>query len=114
MLLSEYDTECLAQAKALIDADLSVHYSIAWLSRTTGIGATKLKAGFKARYGYTIFAYLRIQRMIKAAELLTESRKTIKQIARTTGFRYMNNFTRAFSVYYTISPAAYRKKQWLK
>ncbi|MGG9964085.1 helix-turn-helix domain-containing protein [Ferruginibacter sp. SUN106] len=109
MLLSEYDTECLAQAKKLIDADLSVHYSIATIAHSTGLGATKLKTGFKAAYGYSLFAYLRMQRMKKAAELLSDSRKTIKQIAKATGFRYMNNFIRAFSANYSVSPAAYRK-----
>ena len=109
MSLSEYDIECIAKAKALIDADLSIHHSIEQIATVAGIGATKLKKGFKERYHSSLYAYLRTQRMIQAAELLENSNKTIKQIAKATGFHYTSNFTAAFRNYYTISPASFRR-----
>jgi AraC family transcriptional activator of pyochelin receptor len=108
MPLSEYDIECVKKAKALIDADLSVHYSIAHIASVAGIGATKLKKGFKESYGSSLYAYLREQRMIQAAALLAETGKTLKQVAKTTGFHYTNNFSIAFTKYHKVSPAAYR------
>ena len=109
MALSEYDIECIAKARALIEADLSVHYSIAHLASVSGIGATRLKKGFKETYGASLYAYLRERRMVKAAALLEDTRKTIKQVAKATGFHYTNNFSAAFIKYHKMSPAAYRR-----
>jgi AraC-like DNA-binding protein len=109
MPLSEHDIECIEQAKALIDADLSVHYSIAHIASVSGIGATKLKKGFKEAYGSSIYAYLRIQRMKKAADLLENTSKTVKQVAKASGFHYTSNFRSAFFNYHKISPSAYRR-----
>jgi AraC-like DNA-binding protein len=109
MPLSEYDIECIAKAKALIDADLSIHHSIEHIAAVSGIGATKLKKGFKDRYNSSLYAYLRTQRMEQAAALLENSNKTIKQIAKATGFHYTSNFTAAFKNYYTASPATFRR-----
>jgi len=109
MPLSEYDIECIDKAKALIDADLSIHHSIGYIAAVSGIGATKLKKGFKERYNSSLYAYLRTQRMEQAAAFLENSNKTIKQIAKATGFHYTSNFNTAFSSYYTVSPATYRR-----
>jgi len=110
MQFYEYDIECIEKAKKLIDADISSHTTIATLAIKSGIGETKLKAGFKKYYGCSPYAYLRKQRMIKAAELIADTQKTMKQIARTTGFRHTNNFITAFTAYYHVSPGRYRKE----
>jgi AraC-like DNA-binding protein len=109
MPLSEYDIECIEKAKTLIDADLSVHYSITHIASVTGIGSTKLKKGFKETYGSSLYAYLREQRMKKAAELLENTHKTIKQVAKATGFHYTSNFANSFTVHHKLTPAAYRR-----
>jgi transcriptional regulator GlxA family with amidase domain len=114
MLLSEYDMECLQKAKALIEKDLARHYSIAQLALHCGMGATKLKLAFKQQYGHALFAYLRRQRMLQAAALLLHSSHTIKQIARTTGFRYTTNFSAAFTAFYKMPPATYRNTNRIK
>ena len=110
MQFHEYDIECIERAKKFIDADISSHTTIAVLAMKSGIGESKLKAGFKKFYGSSPYAYLRKQRMIKAAELIIETNKTMKQIARATGFRHTNNFITAFTAYYHATPVRYRKK----
>ena len=109
MSFSDYDIECIKKAKTIIDADISVHYSIETLAEKIGIGKTKLKIGFKANFKMGLFAYLREQRMIKAAELLTDSNKTIKEISKATGYKYYSNFLSAFTAYHGIPPSQYRK-----
>ena len=109
MSFSTYDIECIEKAKKVIDADISRHFSIASLAETAGIGATRLKRGFKQLYGLGLFAYLQQQRMLQAAALLTDTDKTIKEITRITGFRYRSNFITAFSSYYGTPPGKYRK-----
>jgi len=105
---TDYDIECIKRAKSIIDADISRHINIATIAQKSGIGETKLKRGFKEYYGSSPFTYLREQRMIKAGQLILETNKTIKQIAKATGFTYSNNFTTAFSSYYHVSPRRYR------
>lgn len=110
MTLSVYDMECVQKAKSLIDRDISRHFSIQAIAASAGLGATKLKKGFKQEYGLGLFAYLRKQRMEMAATLLITSNKTIKQIAKTTGFHYTSNFTTSFIKFHMQSPAQYRNR----
>ena len=108
MQFSEYDIVCIKKAKAIIDADTSRHYTIEFIAGKTSIGKTKLKKGFKQYYNLGLFTYLRKQRMIKAAELIVETNKTIKEIARRTGFKHSSNFITAFASYHGLTPARYR------
>jgi AraC-like DNA-binding protein len=105
---TDYDIECIKKAKALIDADISKHITITFLSEKVGIGNTKLKRGFKQLFGMGLYTYLRKQRMEKAAELIRETNRTIKGIAKATGFRYSSNFISAFKSYHGMPPGKYR------
>lgn len=108
MSFTDYDIECFKKAKTIIDADTSVHYSIEILAEKIGIGKTKLKIGFKEYFKMGLFTYLREQRMIKAAELLMHSNKTIKGISKATGYKYYSNFLSAFTAYHGLPPSKYR------
>jgi AraC family transcriptional regulator, transcriptional activator of the genes for pyochelin and ferripyochelin receptors len=105
---TEYDIECFKKAKSMIDNDTSMHYSIEFIAEKIGIGKTKLKIGFKEYFKMGLFTYLREQRMIKAAELLVHSHKTIKEIAKATGFKYYSNFITAFTTYHGLPPSKYQ------
>ena len=106
--LTDYDIECIQKAKQIIDADLGNHFTIVNISVKVHIGKTKLKQGFREYFGMGLFTYLKIQRMHKAAELLAETKRTIKQISRDTGFKYTTNFNKAFASFHGITPANYR------
>lgn len=108
MEFTDYDIECIKRAKSIIDADTSRHYSIEFIAEKIGIGKTKLKIGFKKYFRMGLFTYLREQRMIKAAELLVHSNRTIKEIAKATGFKYYSNFISAFTTYHGLPPSRYR------
>lgn len=109
MRFSQHDINCIGQARSLIEADISRHYTIEYISEKTGIGKTKLKKGFMYLYGYGLFTYLRRVRMVKATELLANTDKSIKEIAGLTGFLHPGNFTQAFTKEHNISPAKYRQ-----
>lgn len=111
MKLTAYDKECLAEAKRIIDNDISQHFTIAALAQKVGIGATKLKSGFKQLNGLGLYEYLKNERMKTAFILLNETEKTIKQIARAVGFKHTNNFITAFKNFYNISPGKIRNRQ---
>ena len=109
MSLSEYDMECLAKAKSIIDKDYSIHYTIESLAQQVGLGATRLKAGFKLLYNMGIYEYLREQRMQHAMVLVYDKTKTLKQVAKAAGFKHSNNFIVAFCKRFGLSPGAVRK-----
>lgn len=108
MGFTEYDKECIQKAKEFIDSDIGRHMSIEFIATSAGIGATKLKIGFKQYYHLGLYTYLRRQRMIKAAELIVGTNKTIKDIAKQMGFKYPSNFIKSFSNYHGLTPFRYR------
>ena len=110
MLLSDYDMECLAKAKEIMDKDHSIHYDIATLAKKVGLGTTKLKAGFKLLYGKGLYQYLQEQRMQHAMSILFDKTKTLKQVAKDVGFKHTNNFIAAFSKKFGISPGQIKKQ----
>ncbi len=109
MALSKHDKEEIARAKAIIDADISRHLLIGDIAQQVAMGVTKLKIVFREMYGQGLYHYLRTERMKKAMELIVETNKTIKEIARVTGFKHYNNFISAFTKHHCISPGKARK-----
>jgi AraC-like DNA-binding protein len=108
-MLNKYDLECLQKAKAYIDKNSREHHSIDDIARTVGMGATRLKEAFKQYYGSGLYTYLREQRMKRAAELLEDNDKTIKEIAKGLGFKHTSNFTTAFKKKFAVTPAKFRR-----
>ena len=107
--LKDYDIECIQKAKKIIVSDLSIHYRIELIATKVNLGKTKLKIGFRLYYGIGLYSFLKKQRMIKAAELLIGTDRTIKQISRSVGFKHASNFTKAFGAYHKFTPGKYRK-----
>ena len=114
MSFTDYDIECIKKAKTLIDADISKHITIEFLSEKVGIGNTKLKRGFKQLFKMGLYTYLRKQRMERAVELIADTNRTIKEIAKATGFRYSSNFVSAFKSYHGMPPGKYRAYSSIK
>ncbi|HEX8334923.1 MAG TPA: AraC family transcriptional regulator [Segetibacter sp.] len=106
--LTKYDIECLNNAKGLIDKDPSQHYTIPEISRHVGLSPTKLKSGFKTLYGMGIYKYLQQQRLEKGRYLLENSEKTLKEISRSLGYKYKNNFSTSFRKKFGIPPGEWK------
>ena len=110
MKLHDDDIEILKMVKSIIDKDLSRHLTINQLTRQVATGATKLKKMFKQYYGIGIYSYLLQARMEQAKTLILTTPKTMKQIAKLSGYKYYSNFIVAFTHYHGITPGAIRKK----
>ena len=110
MELSEYDMGCLNAAKILIEQHLDRHYTIPELAKEVGTNESKLKKDFKKVFGMGIFEFLTNARMEKARSLLTEGKKSLKQIARFVGYKHISNFITAFEKKYSQSPTDFRKQ----
>jgi AraC-like DNA-binding protein len=109
MSLTQHDIECLFAAREMIAADISRHYTIEQIAMHVGLSATKLKKGFKELFKTTLFEYLETERMEKAKVLMRSTDKSLKQISSLAGFRYMNNFNKAFKRKFGVSPHEWRK-----
>ncbi len=65
---------------------------------------------FKQVTGYTLKEYLMLCRISFACQQLAESDQPIKDIAESSGFNDMSNFSRSFKEMIGMSPSDFRKK----
>jgi len=81
------------------------------LSEQFGYTAAHLCRKFKKEIGLPPLTYLKIYRLERAYNLITESTLPISDIAENSGFDDPNYFTRCFTAHFGHPPSYYRKKQ---
>jgi AraC-like DNA-binding protein len=102
--------ELLAQNLSIfLLANLAENNGLDYLSRKMNTNRNKLSRMFKAKFGVSIFAWLRQKRMAKAANLLIGTDKTIEAVAYVVGYGDPNNFSTCFKRCFGRSPLNYRK-----
>ena len=69
---------------------------------------------FKKEFGVTIMSALMDVRLQKSAEILKNSRLSVKEISSLCGFAEQNYFSKAFSKKYGCSPNEFRKDSSVK
>jgi AraC-like DNA-binding protein len=111
---STKDVENIYAAKKFIDSHLTQHHTISQLARKIGMNEQKLKAGFKTIFGLGPFAYLQRERLAIAKAQLEETRRSVKAIASSAGYKYVNNFCVAFKRTFGITPSEIRKQRQKK
>ncbi len=79
------------------------------IARAVGLNEYKLKRGFKARFGTSIFKYLTALRLEKARQLLLDSQVAVKDIAVELGYSSPQHLATAFRKQFEQSPRDYRK-----
>lgn len=97
------------QAKAIVEPEFHPVPTIRKMARRLGIDETKLKSGFKAVFGMTIFEYRNKVRMNLAKELLDASEVQVGIVAEKVGYLHQTTFTTAFKTYFGINPKDYKK-----
>lgn len=102
------ETNALFSAKNLIDHNLYTHFTIAEISKHCGLNRQKLRVGFKALFGKGLYEYLLHKRLEIARDQLEASRKPIKEIGRSAGYRNASNFSTACKKYFGLTPAEIR------
>ncbi|MGI6078413.1 MAG: helix-turn-helix transcriptional regulator [Fastidiosipilaceae bacterium] len=109
---SPYRIDQIETVKAVHDellSNLDQRITIEELAERYLINVTTLKDIFKTVYGNSIGAFVREQRMEKAAELLRISDDSVMMIAQRVGFKSQSKFTVAFKDVFGTLPTAYRK-----
>jgi len=80
------------------------------LAKAVGTTHTQLNIGFKKMYGTTAFGYLRKIRLERAKQLLESGRLNVTLAAYEVGYNSIPSFSKAFSNYFGMSPAAFIKR----
>ncbi len=104
------DTELFTKIKLYLEVNFLGNLSLKTLSREFGINECKLKSGYKAMFGTSIFAYVKSLKMDLAKSLLSKKKSTVYQVADALKYKNAHHFSAAFKRYFNESPGAYRKR----
>lgn len=109
--LGTADQERIHWAASIIRDNLEHPLTIMELSRRVGINQTKLKTGFKALFGRTVFGYLQDIRMHQAKRYLLDTQLSVQEIAMLLGYQNTSNFSIAFKNSFGYPPLKMREKR---
>ncbi|UOE51728.1 AraC family transcriptional regulator [Mucilaginibacter sp. SMC90] len=101
---SSTDKARLLEAKNIVEQNIKQPCSLMELSRKTGLNDFKLKKGFKALFGNTVFGHLAELRMNHAHKLLKDGR-SVSEVAESVGYKNAHHFTAAFKKHFDILPS---------
>ena len=106
--LKDHDIDKIKEAKIILEQNIAASTSIIELAHAVGINDFKLKKGFKEIYGTTVYGYLKDLRMLEAKKMLLENNRSISEIAMLCGYKFVQNFTKAFKQEFGITPDKFR------
>ena len=101
----------IEQVHDYLRANLDRKITIDELALRFHINTTTLKKVFKAVYGTSIAAHIRMHRMEEAARLLRTTDRSISAISAGVGYESQSRFSLVFREEYGMSPSAYRETQ---
>lgn len=102
------DVARIQHARELIEQNIRTPGSLMDLSRKVGLNDFKLKKGFKALLGFTVFGYLHELRMEQARKMLLE-KKAVNHVAYEVGYKNPHHFSAAFKRKYGVVPSRLHK-----
>jgi len=88
---------------------LDMPWSIAALARKAGINQQKLKTGFLALFGTTVFGHLIDVRMREARRMLEDEKLYVGEVAERLGYKHPHHFTAAFRKKFNVLPGELRR-----
>jgi AraC-like DNA-binding protein len=103
------DLKMFDQARQILESQFNPAPTVDMLSRSVGTNTNKLKSGFKAIYGMTVFDYGLRQRMAHAMTLLTKDGVSASEVAKAIGYSNQASFSTAFKKYYGHPPREARR-----
>ena len=94
--------------KDVIQHHLFSNFSIAELAQLAGLSLSSFKRAFQNIFNDTPANYLRIKKIEKAMDLLTQSDASVSEICFQIGFNDASHFTKAFKKHTKQAPLAFR------
>jgi AraC family transcriptional regulator len=98
----------LRQIVKIIETEISC--SIRDLALRVSLSPAHLQRLFKQETGAQLGSFVVERRLQKAAQLLTVSNMSIKEIAHTVGYRHHSSFVRAFHRRFARAPKQFRSQ----
>ena len=90
--------------------DPGADHTLEGLAQAAGMSRSRFAGRFEAACGCGAMAFLRALRLARAAQMLSERRLPVDQVARAVGFRSRSAFTRAFVAMWGETPRAVRSQ----
>ncbi|TVR89304.1 MAG: AraC family transcriptional regulator [Spirochaetaceae bacterium] len=106
--LMRRDIDLLEEARDILLSGYADPPSLTELAMAVGLNRTKLKMGFKERFGTTVFGFIRSQRMQGALLLLSDGRCNVGEAAAIVGYNSVSAFAAAFKHEFGFSPRMVR------
>lgn len=100
----------LADAVALLQAQLDTTPKLAVLARQVGTNPRRLNEAFRAHLGETVFGFLREARLKEAHRLLVETALPIAEVGARIGYPQAANFATAFRERFGVAPRQLRRE----
>ncbi|USG66114.1 AraC family transcriptional regulator [Brevibacillus ruminantium] len=107
--LSKGDIQKLHRAKQILESCMTDPPSLLALAKMVGLNDFKLKTGFKACFGMTVFEYLRHVRLDHAMMLLREQTANVTEAAMIVGYSNVSAFSEQFIRKFGIRPSSIKK-----
>jgi AraC-like DNA-binding protein len=104
------DKERLYAARDFVKEHMFEPLSLMQVARHCGLNDFKLKKGFKALFGTTVFGYLNELKMNYGRQLLLASACTVAEAGYILGYTDSYNFTKAFKKYFGYPPGKLKLK----
>jgi len=110
MILTQEDIEALYKIKDLILEDKR-NFTLEELAKKAAINQTKLKYGFKKLFNITPGNMILQTKMYEAKRLLETSEYNVTEVARISGYKYVQNFSNAFMKFFGTNPKELMKSR---
>jgi transcriptional regulator GlxA family with amidase domain len=95
----------------VIERDLdNENLDIPQIAHALNLSRAQLHRKITALTGKSASAFVRTVRLEASKRFLTDPEMNIAQVAFSVGFKYAENFSRAFSDEYGVSPSVWREK----
>lgn len=109
-ILSPQDNVFMTELYHLMESELSnPELDIARMTELLKISRTKFYYKVKGLTGENPSTFFKTYKLNRAAELITEGKYTISEIADMTGFSTLSHFSRSFKKQFGTSPSEYHK-----
>jgi len=107
--LSDADIRCLRLAREILMGENTPPPSITTLGRRVGLSPTKLKRGFRALFGVTVYDFAQRLRMERGLTMLRRGSMPLALISEALGYQFQTSFTSAFRRQYGVLPKDVRR-----
>lgn len=92
-----------------INNHLDDRHSLRTLAKHAGMSITRMQRLFREINGCSVFAYIRLERLVRAQKQLEVTAMNIKSISAEAGYSSVPAFTAAFLSKFGDTPARFKK-----